>query len=163
MGTGQSLFGLIAMMLLTMITTRVNSTLLTTQDTTQNSKYALLAVSIANSKLQQAIRLSFDENTVLAQQTSASGMSTTMGKESGETTETTFDDCDDYNGFTARDSVQNSAPFDISMTVGYVNPSTPDVITTTKTLHKKVIVRVTSPYMRDTISMSTICSYWPFQ
>lgn len=163
MGTGQSLLALAAMMLLTMITTRVNSTILTTQDTTQNSKFALVAISLATSKIEQASKLAYDENAIDPSAPNTSSLSTTLGPNSGETAEEDYDDCDDYNGYVKTDSTLQSAIFTIRGSVGYVQSATPNVTTTTRTWNKKVTFTITSISMRDTIRLSTICSYWNFR
>lgn len=163
MGTGQSLLALAAMMLLTMITTRVNSTILTTQETTQNSKFALVAISLATSKIEQASRLAFDENTMNTSITSTSSLCSTMGRETGETKEEQYDDCDDYNNFYERDSSLVSALYDIRAVVSYVQASTPNTATSTKTWNKKITISVASPTMRDTIRLSTVVCYWNFR
>ncbi len=165
MGTGQSMLTLMAMMMLTMLTNRVNMNILQCQDTSQNSKFALVAVSLATSKIETASRLAFDEASANAAVTAVTSLtaSTSLGKESGESTENTFDDFDDYNNLSYRDSTLASAMFDLKCTIGYVNAATPDVITTSKTWNKKMLVTVTSPSMRDTIRISSVFSYWNFR
>ncbi len=167
MGTGQSLFAIASMMLLTMITTRINSTILTTQETTQNSKFALAAISLATSKMEYATRLDFDENTIAAPQKNINSNPCTaanrLGKETGETTLNTFDDIDDLNNYTETDSSLTSAVFTTTMKVYYVSQTDPDRISSSVTWHKKVEVRVSSVSMTDTIKASMIFSYWNFR
>ena len=47
MNTGQMLLTLGALVILSLLTLRVNSSQLSTQDTMQNSKFGILAVSVA--------------------------------------------------------------------------------------------------------------------
>ena len=170
MNTGQTLMTLIAMMLLALVTTRVNSTILNVTGTSQNSKYALAAISLAQSKLETASNQAFDEKTVSAVVNVTSNLTaaSALGKDGGESTEASFDDFDDYNGFTYTDSTLLSAVYKISCTVYYVNPTsgaTAAAVTSvsTPTWHKCLNVTVTSPSMTDTIRMSILNSYWKFR
>jgi hypothetical protein len=170
MNTGQSLMTLIAMMLLTMVTTRVNTSVLNVTNTSQNSKYALAAISLAQSKIETASNQSYDEKTVgaVVNTTSALTAVASLGKDTGESTEASFDDFDDYNNFSYTDSTLTSAVYKISCTVKYVNPTSGTALcgitaATSQTWSKCLTVTVTSDYMVDTIRMSVINSYWKFR
>ncbi len=64
MNTGQMLLTLGALILLSTLTLRVNSSQLTTQDTMQNTKFGVLAVSVASSIMEEASEKAFDEKSV---------------------------------------------------------------------------------------------------
>ena len=64
MNTGQMLLTLGALILLSTLTLRVNTSQLTTQDTMQNSKFGVLAVSVASSIMEEASEKAFDEKSV---------------------------------------------------------------------------------------------------
>lgn len=167
MGTGQSLLTLVAMMILSIITVKINGNLLTSQGLSQNSKFGLEATSLASSKIEAANRLYFDEVTKTSAPSSPSSLtsSSSLGPESGETAnvDSTFDDFDDYNNYSVVDSSMQSAKYLVQCKVGYVNASAPDVFVTSPTWHKKLIVTVTSSQMTDTIRLSTLYSYWVFR
>jgi hypothetical protein len=87
-----------------------------------------------------------------------------------DTLENTFNDFDDYNGFhkwVKGDSVFfRSADFYVWSKVDYVTISGNAIVTSpsgTPTYSKRIQVYVTSPYMTDTISASTVYSYWYFR
>lgn len=160
---------LIAMMLLTMVTTRVNTQVTNINTTTSNSKYALVAISLAQSKIELASNQSFDEKTVGAVVNTTSSLTpvASLGRD-GETTEAAFDDFDDYNGYSYIDSTMTSAPFKVSCSVCYVNPlsgAAKAAVTpvSSPTWSKCLTVTVTSDYMKDTVRMSVVNSYWKFR
>ncbi len=162
---GQSLLTIAAMMLLSVISLRMNAAIFLSQDTSQNSKFGLAAISLATSQIEEASRLAFDENSIdnplsaVAYLTS-SGL---LGKETGESTPDLYDDLDDYNNYTTVDSSQISAVFNVWMRVSYVNGNALNSVSAVPTWHKKITVKVASPFMRDTISISSIFSYWTFR
>lgn len=166
MNTGQMLLTLGALILLSLLSLRVNSSQLTTQDTMQNSKFGILAVSVASSIMEEASEKAFDEKSIDDFITSLSSLTAkgSFGTESGEYSDSTstFDDFDDFDGYTATITNMPSAIFDVSCEVNYVDPDITGFTTTSKTWHKQLIVSVTSASMVDTIQMTKIFSYWKF-
>jgi hypothetical protein len=162
MNTGQIMLTVGAMAILSMTTLRVNRNFVDSGVSLDETKFAVLAVSLASSTLEEANSKSFDEKTTEDAVTGETYLST-IGKDNGETNPDNFDDCDDYDNY--RDSVLNipSAKFYIKCTVNYVSPATPDINSTAKTYHKRITIFVTSPSMSDTIKMSSIYSYWYYR
>ena len=91
-----------------------------------------------------------------------------------------MNDIDDYKCYKTNpiiDSIRifTNTPkmaFKVFCNVYYVNPTTPEVVSTVRTWHKRLDIKVTSPAMSnytgsvvkyDTIKMSTITSYWYFR
>jgi hypothetical protein len=163
MNTGQMMLTMGAMIMLSILILRVNNNQLRSQDTMQNSKYGLLAISVASSVIEDANKKAFDEATVNNSVTSTASLTTVanLGPESGETYDT-FDDIDDYNNYTKTDSSMPSAVFNIKCTVCYVSASTPDITSATPTWNKKITVYVTSKSIRDTVKLSQVFSYWSY-
>ncbi len=87
-----------------------------------------------------------------------------LGIDSGEviTDPKTFNDFDDYDGYSTVDSSMPSTVFQLSCRVNYVNDTALDDSVSTQTYHKKITVRVWSRSMRDTLVLSSIYSYWNF-
>ncbi len=164
MNTGQSLLTIGAMILLSVLILRINNTFLTTGTVLMESKFAVLATSIATSQLEEISNKAFDNYTA-SNPTKYTGDLTPynrLGPETGETP-ATYNDVDDYNGYTKTDSTMPSAIFKINCKVEYVNTSNPDVAVNTQTWNKKITVYVTSVSMKDTVKMSEIYSYWVFR
>lgn len=170
MNTGQSFMSIGAMFLLSLTILRVNNNILTTDTVMHDSKFGILATSIATSLIEKASKKAFDANTfensvsTLTALTPASG----LGPASSESAPDSCNDFDDFDGYTERISNLPSAIFDVSCEVSYVNPNNPDGKLTTQSWHKKMTVTVTSPNIgneekTDTIRLSTIYSYWHFR
>lgn len=170
MNTGQSFLSIGALFLLSLIVLRVNNNILTTDSVMRESKFGILATSLATSLIEKASKKAFDANTYgdavsdLSELTSASG----LGPGSGETAPDSCNDFDDFDGYI--DSVTNlpSAKFYLETEVCYVNPNNPDGKLNTQSWHKKMTVTVTSSNINnynetDTLKLSTIYSYWHFR
>ncbi len=173
MNTGQTMLAVGAMILLSILILRVNNTFLTTSSTFMDSKFEIMATSIATSEIEEISKLAFDKSTILdstiVPATSLADLTTpgNLGPDTGEDPNDakTFNDIDDYNGYTVNinaDSTMPSANFKVRCVVSYVNPSTPNVVSSTATWNKKITVYVSSVSMPDTIRLSTIYSYWYF-
>lgn len=166
MNTGQMIMTLGAMLMLSIIMLRVNTANLTNESVRDEAQYGVLANSIATSIIEQAQSKAFDEQTDTNNVISPNQLTSVLGPESGET-ELTFDDFDDYNGFTKRDSSMKSTVFDISCSVVYVEPNNILGSTTNRTWHKKITVTITRPVTADSsalaVQSSSIFSYWYFR
>jgi len=155
-----------AMLLLSIIMLRVNTSNLTNETIRDEAQYGVLATSIATSIIEEAQSKAFDEKTDTMNVTALTQLTSVLGPETGET-ESTFDDFDDYNNFTKRDSTMPSATFDISCEVVYVEPGNIEGSTSNRTWNKKLIVTITRPIAADSsvlvLRTSSIFSYWYFR
>jgi len=165
MNTGQTMLTLLAMIMLTLLSIRMNNSLLSTQDTMQNSKFGLAAISLATSVIENANKLAFDEVTIDSAIISTSALTTVdhLGPDNLESSASKYDDFDDYNGYEFDERTLTSAYYHISCKVTYVNANTPDVTSASPTFNKKLTVSVSSVSMQDTVKISTIFSYWYFR
>lgn len=154
-----------AMILLSMLVINVSKTSLYTEDVMYDSSFGILATSLGVSIIEDATKKHFDENTDSSSVSSTGELSTILGPDLGENPNDpkSFDDFDDYNGYTRVDSSMPSAIFNIACKVVYVNPIDLDSSSTTATWNKKITVKVWSKSMKDTIVQSSIFSYWYFR
>ena len=170
MNTGESLFSIGALLLLSLTVLRVNNTILTTDSTLIDSKLGLLATSLGTSIIEEANKKAFDANTVgnpitdLSLLTAPGG----LGPGAGESSPETFNDFDDFNGYTRHytEAEIPAASFDLRCEVCYVTPTNVDGKSFSKTWHKKITVYVTSPFInggQDTVTFSSVYSYWFFR
>jgi hypothetical protein len=134
----------------------------------QNSKVAVMATSLASSKIEEAIGKAFDEKTVdtLVASTSILTIAAKLGLETGETLPKS-DDFDDYNKATFYDTIdgggqKNLITFKTTCSVYYVDPVSPNTIQASPTWNKKIVVTVTSPAMSDSVHQEFIFSYFHF-
>ncbi|HUI11249.1 MAG TPA: hypothetical protein VL221_13040 [Bacteroidota bacterium] len=172
MGLGQTMMTVLAMGMLATVMLTVNTNTQDSNNAVQISQYRIMAASLATSTIQRATGLAFDQSTVSNNDTSLSQLTVSLGRETGEvdTLENTFNDFDDYNNWhkwVRGDTVFfRSADFYVWAKVDYVIISGNAIITSpggAPTYSKRMQVWVASPYMTDTISASTIYSYWYFR
>lgn len=172
MNTGQSLFAIGALLLLSLTVLRVNNNILLTDSIMIDSKFGIIANSIATSLIESATEKFYDANTKEGP-CLQTALTYPPNKEGGETDPSNFDDFDDFNNYTQTDTV-SSVVFYSRCRVFYVNPSPSnptslDNTVSTRTWNKKLDVSVTwrqngEPigFSVDTVKQSTIYSYWYF-
>ena len=71
-----------------------------------------------------------------------------LGPDSGEQYPF-FDDIDDFDGLTYTDISSGAVTYSVAISVKYVNLSTPDVPTTTRTYFKRMVVNVSSEVLTE--------------
>jgi len=162
MNTGQSMLAICAMILLSTLTLRVNNNLLTTDEVMNESKFGVLATSLATSIIEEASKLAFDEVTIGNPVIDSSFFTSPDSLTYEDEDYTDFDDFDDFNNYTRNVTNLPSAIFDISCRAHYVRPPNIESVSLTQSWHKKITVTVTSPSSRDTLRLSSIFSYWFF-
>ncbi len=153
-----------ALILLSTLMLKINTSNLQTDTVRSEAQYGVLATSIITSIMEKAKSLAFDATTDSNSITSTNDLTPALnlGPGTGETYDT-FNDFDDFNGFTRVDSTMPSAVFDISCEVFYVQSANLKEKYHNRTWHKKITVQVSSAFMQDTITQSTIYSYWYFR
>ena len=179
MGLGQTMLTIMALILMGRVILMMNTSTLDAGYTKDMAEYRITASSLGTSTLEYANALAFDKATADTFVTPArineltSGLS--LGVETGEdpTNPLTFDDIDDYNGYSKIESVTNSAIFKTRCKVTYMALSGSTLSeTTNKTFIKKITVYVTSDYLvdysinpprPDTLVFHSIFSYWYFR
>lgn len=159
MNLGQSLFAIGALILLSLNISSVNSRILGTDEVALNSKIGVLATSIGTSIIEDASKLAFDENT---KANGVSSLSSLTPSPFIQEVSDVFDDFDDYNGRLVQDTIF-TIPFTSVCHVDYINTNAPNSFTNSKTWHKKLTIRISTPFSSDTLEMSTIYSYWYFR
>ncbi len=164
MGTGQTMMTLGALMLMSALILRINGSLLFSDSEMYDSKFGVLAVSLATSIIEEANSKTYDEATSLVSIVNVNDLTSTenLGPEWGESYPD-FDDFDDFDGFARIDSTIPSAIFSMSCDVDYVASNNLDGISNSPTWHKRITVAVTSQSMEDTIRLQSIFSYWFFR
>lgn len=167
MNSGQMLITIAALMLLSLVILRVNNSFFSTSSVMLDTKFGVLAVSLATSIIEEANSKAFDKatDTTSVSVTTSLTPVASLGPETGESYPH-FNDFDDFNGYsrsTVGDTTFQSAVFNANSVVRYINPSNPNINAGSPTWHKKIIVTVTSPSMADTIRLSSIFSYWYFR
>jgi len=172
MNTGQSLFSIGALLLLSLTVLRVNNNILYTDTVLYDSKFGIIANSIATSLIEKATEKFFDANTAEGPVANLTDLTLALGPGVGETNPDNFNDFDDFNNYTEADTFFNSLVFYSTCKVVYIDPSVPNGLdnkVNIQTWHKKLNVSVTwrqngaaTGVVTDTVKQSTIYSYWYF-
>lgn len=157
MGNAQSLLTLGALTILSFTSLNFNSTILESSTVEIENKVALTAFSLADDLLEEIKVRSFDEKTKQFPTTNINSLTekTSLGKDVGEVYPN-FDDVDDYNGFSKFISAPHAENYSVTCVVNYVKESDPDDVSSMQTFYKKATVMVSSPYLRDPISLSFV-------
>ncbi len=151
-----------AMALLAIIVLRVNNSFLTTNGIMMESKFGVLATSLAQSVIEEATNKAYDEQSIGNPITSAADFTpvSDLGEDDEDYAE--YDDFDDYNGYQRDIDNLPSAKYHIYCTVSYLNPANPGVPSVNQQWSKKITVYVTSESSPDTVKLSSVFSYWFF-
>jgi hypothetical protein len=182
MGSGQMMMTILAMVLLSVVILTMNRGFYNTNTTMAASRYNILAISVANSIIEDATSLHFDNATATGALANTTGLTAaaSLGVETGESASNpkAFNDFDDYNVYSTNPKLDTilvtgttkKIIFNSICKVEYVSASSPNTSTTTKTWHKRLSLRVYCPELRDpktlvtdTIKISTVYSYWYFR
>ena len=142
MGTSETILTIGALMLLSLFSLTLNSHLVYDHTVIYNSEQMLEAIGQAQLYIEEAENLHFDEDNS-AQAVASFTEPGDLGPESGETYGH-YDDVDDFNGFSVTDSLTNSIPFTINITVYYVDADNSFHAASTQTYFKEIAVTITS-------------------
>jgi hypothetical protein len=153
----QSLLSLGALIILALSSLNFNTSLLETSSVEIENKVALTAFSLADDLIEEIKGKSFDETTKPFPTTNPNSLTPpdSLGPDPGETYKD-FDDIDDYNGYVKSVSAPHAENYHIQCVVQYVDGDNPDHVSTTQTFYKRATITVTSPYMKDPVSLSFI-------
>ena len=164
MNTGQMFLTIGALVLLSTLMLRINTNNLQTDTIRAEAQYTVLATSIITSIMEKAKSLAFDATTDTNNVTATMQLTPAsfLGPGGGETYDT-FNDFDDFNGYTRVDSTMPSAVFEVYCEVYYIQKTNLKEKYNARTWHKKITIQVSSAFMQDTIKQSTIYSYWYFR
>lgn len=124
-----------------------------------DNEAVVTASSIGQSILETIQVKAYDENTVSSDIYYSSQLSTPLGTESGESSDTLFDDIDDYDNYQSTIQMTRLDSFRVSVDVYYINQSNPDIAVTSPTFSKRIDVEVNNTYLENPIRLYSIVSY----
>ena len=159
MGTPQLLLAIGGMVLLSFVIITFQNATSANYDTTYENEAIITATAIGQSVLEKVQVKAFDENTVSTDVSSTSQLSTTMSAETGESSEISFDDVDDYDAFADSIHMNRLGTFAILIDVYYISQSNPDQVLTSPTFSKRIDIQVSNPYLEDPVELNCIVSY----
>lgn len=151
-----------AMALLALISLRFNTTVLQNRTTEIENKVYLTAFSLGDDLIEEIKQKAFDEQTIVFRSINPEEL--TPGDEfapevrdAGENENpSTWDDIDDYNGYSKSISLPHVENYTVNSTVEYVTAADQDVTASSQTFFKRITVIVTSPYISHAVRLSFI-------
>ncbi|MBI5471821.1 MAG: hypothetical protein HY961_05700 [Ignavibacteriae bacterium] len=140
-----------------------------------DNEYAITAISLAQSVIDEAKTKSFDENAIAGSVTQASDLTAAqlLGRDGGGeavaavdtardsqcASYSRFDDVDDYNGYVRLVNTPRAEGYRISTTVSYASATFPDSVKSSQTFCKRMTVTVTSPFFAQPIQLMYAFTY----
>lgn len=162
MGEREMFLVLGAMFFFSMTTLSMNRFCLNNSEVMMKSEFDYYAISLAQRIIEEAKTRLFDSVLESGTPTNLPGDFTYPLGHRWNEHYPNFTDVDDYNNLTLNVNTPR-VNYTVSVQVGYVEESNPDVIVTHKTFFKKMTVTVTSDYISSPISLSHVFAYYEFQ
>jgi hypothetical protein len=163
MNTGQTLLTIVAIVLLGSNVISINRSFTQHGVILQHTEIGIFGVSLAMSVIEEAQGKAFDQNSVDSLLLSTNELSSTLGKEGGETDRSTFNDFDDYHTWRDTVSIEGVDTFYRWARVVYVDTANIGGSSGSRTWHKKLTVFVKGTNAQDTLQLGYIFSYWSFR
>jgi hypothetical protein len=162
---GQTFLVMSAMMLLSLVVLQANDIVLTKYSDSYNMQATLEAISLAEARLDEATRKSYDEKTISKKIYNAADFTSAgyLGPDAYESVASQFDDLDDYNGATETFATPTVDSFTINYIVQYVTVGNPDAVSASPTFFKRVKVTITNASMSHPVVSSRVVVYRRYQ
>jgi hypothetical protein len=157
MSNTQSILSIGALLFLSLISLRFNSSALENATVEVENKVYLTAFSLADDLIEEIKQKAFDAATVDFPTTNPADLTSpySLGHGSWEVYPN-YNDIDDFHGYTRTISVPHAENYHVFCKVWYVSDTDPNTKVMTQTFYKKTEVTVTSPYLKDPVKLSFI-------
>ncbi len=158
----QSLLTIGAIALFSLISIRFNSSVLENMTVEVENKVYLTAFSLADDLIEEIKQKAFDEETVEFRSITPTELTPSDQfapeiRDLGETDDpATWDDIDDYNGYSKLVSLPHAEGFSVTSQVDYVQENNYDQVSSVQTFFKRIQVRVSSDYLRAPVRLSFV-------
>jgi len=160
MSNSQSILSLGALLFLSLVSLRFNSSVLENSTIETENKVYLTAFSLADDLIEEIKQKAFDAATVKFPTTDPSDLTSAYSLGHGWwEIYPNYNDIDDYNGYIRSVSAPHAENYSVTCQVWYVSPTNPNNKIMIQTFYKKVQVTVTSPYLRNSVILSFIFTH----
>jgi hypothetical protein len=121
MNSGNQLLSIAAIFLLQLLLMNANKHNIERMQLKNTNTAVIAASSVAQSMIEEIQQKAFDENTVSKSVLNDADLTdlSNLGTDTGELSNTQFDDIDDYHGYVTEDSLENIGKFQVSVEVNY--------------------------------------------
>jgi len=177
MNTGQMMLTLGALMLISLTILNFNTNMADIDDSLNYDRFRLEALSILSSHIEEVSEYFFDEvstDTTTEKVVSNFTVPGSLGFDADDAG--VPDDIDDLNGQVIADTGRSRAVYNLSYDVDYVDLSgTSVVVSGSREYHKRIVIKIWDSYtppligrlengvmINDTLTLSTVVSYWFF-
>jgi hypothetical protein len=157
----QSMITIGAIAIFSLISIRFNATVLENINVEVENKIYLTAFSLADDMIEEIKQKAFDEETVVFRSINTEELTPVnefgAAQDPGETSDPlTFDDIDDYNGYSKNVSLPHAEGFTVTSQVEYVQSTNFQMTSLAQTFFKRVTVWVSSDYLSHPVKLSFI-------
>lgn len=159
MGYREMLLTLGAITIFSLTTVSVSRHMVDNTEIIYEQQAAYLLYQYANSIIQQAKTREFDETTINASVTDATGFADPMGKGVGESYPVQLDDIDDYNALSITIDDEFIGQVAIAVNMIYVTDANLNAAAGTTTFYKKMTVTATNDYVSQPIRAVYVFAY----
>ncbi len=156
---GNLLITIGALAILSLLILTVNNNILNNDVSITESEIVITGVSLAQSLIDEIKTKSFDQVEISGTINSPNDLTSTLGPETGENISmpdtsssqafaslTTYNDIDDYNGYSRLVNTDIAENFMLNCQVEYVSVSNPNSVSGSRTYCKRITITVTSPF-----------------
>jgi len=160
MNTGQSLLSVGALLMFSLVSLNFNTSVLQNTTVEVENKVYLTAFSLADDLIEEVKQKAFDAATIDFSTTNPASLTppNNLGPANFEEYPN-YNDIDDFHEFERGVSAPHAENYQVSCIVQYVDGDNPDNVVGFQTFYKKVIVTVTSPYLRNPVTLSHIFTH----
>ena len=157
MSNTNSMFSIGALLFLSLISLRFNTSVLENTTVETENKIYLTAFSLADDLIEEIKQKAFDVATINFPTNNPGDLTAAnnLGPDLSEAYPG-FNDIDDFNGYSRTITLPHAENYIVSCQVWYVDGNNPEVLLLTQTFYKKVSVTVSSPYLKNPVSLSFI-------
>jgi len=161
MNGGQQILAIGAIVLLSFIVLSYGNSSNGMLETAFFNEGVISGSALAQSLMEEIQSRAFDEATISQAVTSVHDLtsSNSLGPDNGESDISSFDDVDDYKGYTKTDSLSRMGNFTVSVDIYYVEEMNPEVKSISKTFSKRIDVEVVNSAVSTSITFSNVVSY----
>ena len=164
MSLGHTLLAIGGLILLSSFTISLNGSIMQNQVVLTQSEAILEAIAIGQKFIEEAEAKRFDESPT-ATIPSSFTLAASLGPDAGET-RSTYDDLDDFHGYSYTDTVSGYVPLTITISVDYVTLASPDTPTATRTYFKRMSIAIASLALSslpsNTLTLNRLFAYHYF-
>jgi hypothetical protein len=161
MGHREMLLVLVSIVLLSLLTTQINTNIVQGREALQKIEIEHMAASIAQQFIEEAKSKKFDAQVGLVDPSTMPASFTPWNALGHGWWESypNFNDVDDFHNFN-RTIYVNGIGFTVQIQVVYVQDSNPEQAVSTNTYFKKMTVTVSSSYLSNSVTFKHVFSYF---